>query len=74
MQDQTGQINNLTVKYIMELSKLKPIQRYMTTFELNHRIFERHPQIQQLSLTFILRIKEVFENLEKVDIYMTLPH
>ena len=29
-QDQTGQINNLIGRYIMELSQLKYIQRYMT--------------------------------------------
>ena len=38
---QTVQINNLTVKYIMELSKLKNVQFYMTSFELEFRRFER---------------------------------
>ena len=32
LQDQTGKINNLTGKYIMEISKLKHIQRYMSPF------------------------------------------
>ena len=40
LQDESGQINNLTGKYIMELSKLKHLQRYMTTFELYYRKFE----------------------------------
>ena len=47
-QDQTGQINNLTGKYIMDMSKLKHLQRYMTPFELDYRIFEFQPKIQQL--------------------------
>ena len=37
MQHKTVQINNLTVKYIMELSKLKHLQLYMAHFELNYR-------------------------------------
>ena len=39
LQDETGKINNLTGKYIMELSKLKHLQRYMTTFEIYYRKF-----------------------------------
>ena len=31
---QTGQINNLTGKYIMELSKVKHLQRYMNSFDI----------------------------------------
>ena len=34
MRNKTGQINNPTEKYIMELSKLKYLQKYMTPFEL----------------------------------------
>ena len=34
MRYKTVYINNLTGKYIMELSKLKYIQRYMTSFEI----------------------------------------
>ena len=44
-QYKTGQINNLTGKYIMEISKLKHLQIYMTPFELGYRKFERLPQI-----------------------------
>ena len=33
----------------------------MTPFELDPRKFERHPQIQQLSITFTPTIEEVFE-------------
>ena len=58
--DKTGQINNLTFKYIMELSKLKNIQRYMTPFELCYRKFECIPKIQQLSTTFTPTTEEVF--------------
>ena len=39
LQYQTVQTSNLTVKYIMELSKLKHLQRYMTTFEIDYRKF-----------------------------------
>ena len=37
--EKTEQMNNLTGKYIMELSKLKHLQRYVTTFELDYRKF-----------------------------------
>ena len=56
-QDQTGQINNLIGKYIMEMSKLKHVQRYVTTFELDYRKFEHLPQIQQLSTIFTPQLK-----------------
>ena len=49
---QTLQIKNLTVKYIMELSNLNHIQRYMTSFEIDFRSFERQPQSDQLSILF----------------------
>ena len=39
-QDKTGQINNLIGKYIMELSKLKHLQRYMNYYELDYIKFE----------------------------------
>ena len=58
----------------MELSKLKRIQRYMNPFELDYIKYERHPQSQQLSTTFIPTIKELFETLETSDIYMTSSH
>ena len=34
-------------------------------------MFEHQTQSQQLSLTFTLKIEEIFEALETVDIYMT---
>ena len=49
LQDETGQKNNLTGKYIMELSKLKHLQFYMTNFELDYRKFECPTQRHQLS-------------------------
>ena len=52
LQDETEKIDNLTGKYIMELSKLKHLQRYMTNFEPDYRNFERLPQIHQLSTKF----------------------
>ena len=48
-QYQTGKIKNLTGKYIMELSKLKHLQRYTTPFGLDYKKFERLIQSQQLS-------------------------
>ena len=43
MKDQTGQINNLTGKFIMKISELKHLQRYMNSFEIDFRRFERNP-------------------------------
>ena len=57
LQYQTVQINNLKDKYIMELSRLKHLQIYMTPFELDYRKFERHTQRQQLSITFTPKIE-----------------
>ena len=36
LQDEIGQTNNLTGKYIMEMSKLEHLQCYMTNFELDY--------------------------------------
>ena len=36
LKDETEQINNLTDKYIMELSNFKHLQCYKTTFELEY--------------------------------------
>ena len=74
MQDQTGKINNPAGKYIMELSKLKDLQRQMTPFELNYRKFERQAQIQQISLTFTAKIEGILEILETADIDTTQAH
>ena len=41
MRYKTVQIKKLTVKYITELSNLKHLQRYMTSFELGFIWFER---------------------------------
>ena len=38
--DETGKINNIIGKYIMELLKLKHLECYIATFELNYRNFE----------------------------------
>ena len=51
LQDRTGKINNLTGKYIIQLSKWKHIQRYTTPFKIYYIFFEHLPQIQQLSIT-----------------------
>ena len=37
--DETGKINNIIGKYIMELLKLKHLECYIATFELNYRNF-----------------------------------
>ena len=58
----------------MELSNFKHLQRYMTSFEIYYRKFERLPQIQQLSTTFNPTIEEVFETLDTADIDMSSSH
>ena len=63
MRDNVGHINNLTGKYIIELSKLKHIQCYMTYFEIAFIPFERQPQINQLKHAFNHSIELVFENM-----------
>ena len=64
LKDETGQINNLIGKYIMELLKLKHLQQYMSIFELEYIHFERIPQRHQLTTTFHFTIEEVFETLK----------
>ena len=46
----------------------------MTPFELYYRRFERHPKIQQLSLTCTPKIEEIFETIETLEIDMTPSH
>ena len=46
------------------------LQCYITTFELDHRYFERKPQIHQLSNKFPFEMEEVFETLETSDVDM----
>ena len=58
----------------MELSKLKHIQRYMNSFELQFRRFERQPQRDQLSNIFTPKIEEIFETLETADIEINPSH
>ena len=65
LQDKIGQIKSLIGKYVMERSKLKHLQQYMTTFELNYGIFERLSQSGQLSTTLTPTIEEVFETIFK---------
>ena len=62
------------IKYIMKLSKLKHLQRYMTTFELGYINFECLSQSQKLYTTFTSKIEEVFETLETSDIDIKSPH
>ena len=71
--DETVQ-KNLTDEYIMEFSKLKHLQCYITAFEIEYRTFELNPQRQQLSTTFQFTIEEVFETLEKGYVNMTTFH
>ena len=70
----TGQTNNITGKYIMEPSKLKHLQLYMTTFELEYRKFERNSQRQKPSTKFHFTIEDVFETLETSDVDMSTSH
>ena len=64
LNDETGHINNLIGKYIMEISKMKHLQLYMNTFEQQYRKFDLKKHRQQLSTTFQNTIEEVFETLE----------
>ena len=73
MRYQTGQINKLTEKYIMELSKMKHIQGYINAFELDFRRFERQPQSGQLSIISTPSMEFIFENIKTVDIDIN-PH
>ena len=61
--DQKGQMNNLTGKNIMELSKMKHLQRYMTSFDLEFRRFERQPQSNQFSSIITHTMEESFETI-----------
>ena len=74
MRDQTGHISNLTGKKIMELSKLKHIQRNTTSFEIGFRRFERQPQSKQLSIIFNPSMELILENLDTDEIEMNPPH
>ena len=68
LKDETGKINNLTGKYIMELSKLKHHQCYMTKFELDYRKFEQLPKRHQLSTTIHIKIEELIETIDTADV------
>ena len=61
LQYETWKINNLTGKYIVELSKLKHIKWYMTSFELDYRKFERLTQRHQISTTFTSPLNKYFK-------------
>ena len=58
----------------MEMSKLKHLQRLITTFELEYINFEHKPQGHQISNTFQFKIKESFETLETSAVDMTAAH
>ena len=49
----------------MELSKLKNLQRYMTSFELDFRRFESKPQRNQLYIILTPSMEVILETLEK---------
>ena len=74
MRYETDQINNLTGENIMEISKLKNLQRYKTSFEINFRNFERQPQSEQLSIIFNPPMEEIYVILDTADIEMTPSH
>ena len=58
----------------MELSNLKHLQIYMTSFELYVRRFERQPQSNQLSIILFPSMELIFETLETADIDMSPYH
>ena len=65
---QTGQINNITRKYITELSNMKLLQHYMNSLDLDFRRFERQPQSNQLSIIFTPSTELIFETIGTEDI------
>ena len=73
MLDETGH-KNLTGKYIIELSNLNHLQRYMISFEIDIRRFERQTQRNQLPIIFTPSMEVIFETLETADIGMTPFH
>ena len=58
----------------MELSNLKHLQRYMTSFELDFRSFDHQLQSNQLSITLSPSMKLIFETLEIADVDMNPSH
>ena len=74
LNDETVQVNNLTGKYITELSILKHLQWYITNFELHYSQFECNPQIHQLSTKFHHTIESVFEALETSCVDISTAH
>ena len=56
------------------MSKLKHLQRYLTSFELDFRRFEHHPKSNQLSIIFTPSTEITFETLETADIDMNPSH
>ena len=74
MRYQTVHINNFTGKYIMELSNMKHLQCYMTSFYIDFRLLEHQPQKYQLSIIFTPSMEVILETLEKLDIDMNPSH
>ena len=68
LQNEIAQINDLTSKYIRELSKFKHIQRYMTAFDLDFRMCGRLPQRHRLFTILHSTIEAIFENIEESDV------
>ena len=58
----------------MELSKLKYLQCYMTSFEIYFRQFGRHPKRDQLYIILPPSMEIIFETIETADIYMNTFH
>ena len=58
----------------MEMSKLRHIQQYITSFELDFRRFEYHLQSYQLYIIFTPSMGGISENIETSDIYMNPSH
>ena len=58
----------------MELSKMKHLQSYMTSFELDFIRFERHTQSDQLAIIFTPSMEVIFENLQTSYIEINASH
>ena len=74
MNDETGQTNNPTGKYIIEVSKLNRLHQYMNSFELEYGNFECKPYMHQLENKFQFTMEDFLKNLEANDIKMKTTH
>ena len=74
MENKTRQITTFAGKCSIELSKLKHIQQYINSFELDFIWFEYQPQTDQLSEIFTPSMEDIFDTLKTADININPSH